>query len=257
MTLILCVVGNLNDFNRDCLISYEQMLPTDQYMLNNLNNLLETVKESYDDMNLNKALITIESFFLTQLSSFYIKSVRDRLYCEKNTSFERRSCQTALYYILIKSLVMLGPITPHLAEEAFYYSILKENNESLFRSDFNYDLNPSWNNKQIDDLFIVINQVREHFFELVQADKVSIFNVELQCNEDLFNLLNSTKSNEWIEELFFCSQLNITLNDSFKKTIILNNKQFKYSLKVDKIDDNRNYLCSFVKKQGMGRPHER
>ena len=55
--------------------------------------------------------------------------------------------------------------------------------------------------------------------------------------------MTQTQSNEWIEELFGCSQLNITLNDSFKKTIILNNKQFKYSLKVDKIDDNRNYLC--------------
>ena len=93
-SILRFIVGNLSDLNAEQLnlIEYESLLPIDKYILNSLNSLLESVTDSYEEMNLNRVVTLIENFYLANLSSFYIKSVKDRLYCEKKDSFERKSC---------------------------------------------------------------------------------------------------------------------------------------------------------------------
>lgn len=249
-SILRFIVGNLNedDLNKK-LVKYDSLLPIDKYILNQLNNLLESVNESYDDMNLTKAITSLENFFLTQLSSFYIKSVRDRLYCEKKDSLERKSCQTALYYVLIKSLVMIAPVMPHLAEEAFYHSILKKESQnddySLFRSYFNYDRNPEWKNDQIDALFVKINQMRDHFNEIIQSEKASLFEVNLECNKFMFDKLKD--SNAWLIECFGCSFLNLKLNAEMKSD---------FKLTVNKLDESRVFMCQRCRRHTSFRENE-
>jgi isoleucyl-tRNA synthetase len=223
-SILRFLVGNLSDLNVENLnlIDYELLLPIDKYILNSLNSLLESVTDSYQDMNLNKVVTLIEIFYLTNLSSFYIKSVKDRLYCEKKDSFERKSCQTALYYVLIKSLVMIGPVMPHLAEEAFCYSFLKQDKSknddySLFRSDLNFEANPNWNNSSINNLFKIIDNMRDKFFDLIQSETASQFEINLEISKELNDLImtNYKQNTKWLIECFGCSKLNIKkINDS-------------------------------------------
>jgi isoleucyl-tRNA synthetase len=81
-SILRFIVGNLSDLNAEQLnlIEYESLLPIDKYILNSLNSLLESVTYSYEEMNLNRVVTLIENFYLANLSSFYIKSVKDRLY---------------------------------------------------------------------------------------------------------------------------------------------------------------------------------
>jgi len=246
-SILRFIVGNLSDLNaqhlNESLVDYESLLPLDKYMLTCLNKLIASVTDSYDDMNLNKVVTSFENFFLTDLSSFYIKSIRDRLYCEKKNSLERKSSQTTLYYILVKSLVMLGPIMPHLAEEAFCYSILKNDQaNSLFRSELNYSTDPKWNNKTIEDLFGTIGQMRTQFFELIQSEKSSLYEINLECDSSLYDLLDhfnkSTGSNKWLMECFDCSQLNLTQTESN-----LDSNKNKFRLNVNKINESEKFVC--------------
>jgi isoleucyl-tRNA synthetase len=216
------MVGNLNDLKEsEELLPIEKLLPIDKFILSKLNSLIESVIESYDDMNLNKSLYLIENFMLTSLSSFYIKAVKDRLYCEKINSFERRSAQTALYHILTSTALMISPIMPHLAEEAFCYSVLKKQLDSnntgitLFRSDLKLIPNKSWSNKEVEIFFdSIVVKIREFFYEKVQTNNSATLEVILKCDKNLFNLLNSyNDANKWLEECFGSADLKIELLD--------------------------------------------
>lgn len=202
------------------LIEYESLLPIDKFLLNQLNTVLHQVTTNYDEMNINKSILLIENFFITQLSSLYINSVRDRLYCERQDSLERRSAQTALFHVLSKSLVMLGPIMPHLSEEAFHYSILKKMNAtddySLFRSDLNFQPDSKWANKPISNFFTILNQLRGVFFEIVQSDKMSIFQIKIKCSQDLYDLLKPHTESAWLTECFGCAKLSLELTRGVK-----------------------------------------
>lgn len=76
-SVVRFVTGNLNDFDADSnTISYENLLPLDKYILANLKQTIDLVKANYDDMNISKALNTLEAFILIKLSSYYIKCVK-------------------------------------------------------------------------------------------------------------------------------------------------------------------------------------
>lgn len=236
------IVGNLNDFKNleQDLIDYQKLLPIDKYILSKLNVLTDSVYQNFEDMNLSKSIILLENFFLSQISSFYIKSIKDRLYCDRFDSLERRSAQTALYHILIKTLLMIGPVMPHLAEEAFHYSILNKannNDSSLFRSDFDFKSNPEWENKEIDELFDFIEVLRNKFYEQVQSDNSAIYEIKLECDKNSFNLLskytNEISTLNWLNECFGSANINILQTDSFNEK---NVTTFK----------NNSMNCSFV-----------
>ncbi|MGC9064608.1 MAG: class I tRNA ligase family protein, partial [bacterium] len=63
----------------------------------------------------------VHSFCVSQLSSFYLDVLKDRLYVELPNSFKRRSSQTAMYMILKAMLKVLAPIMVHTTEEAWQY----------------------------------------------------------------------------------------------------------------------------------------
>ncbi len=231
------------------MISYEDLLPIDKYILNSLTQTFDLVNHNFKEMNLNKSVNTIESFFLTQLSSFYIKSVKDRLYCDKKDSFTRRSAQTALYHTLVKSLIMLGPIMPHLAEEAFHYSILKKHQDScLFRSDFSFSSEDhvSWKNKNIEDLFELIFCLRDKFFELLKSENAALYDISLECDEKTFEALKSVTN---LAECFSCASLEIKRNplltNKYEELISLNGQSYSCSLLIAK---TKNYMCNRCRK---------
>ena len=269
-SILRFITGNLNDLDVNKLdqqlVPYEAILPIDKYLLHQLNSLIDLVVTNYDEMQLNKTICLIENFFLTQVSSFYIKSVRDRLYCESLESLERRSCQTTLYYLLTKSLLMIAPILPHLAEEAFYFSILqkkpnKMNDYSLFRSDFKLETNPVWYNKSIEELFLVVDQFRTCFFDQIQSEKMTIFEVNIKCNQQLYDLLEtySKTSNDWLLECLGCSKLNIAkINEETNcqdlKIVKLNEIDYGFELRVKKLTDQ--FFCSRCRRYTSHRENE-
>jgi len=51
------------------------------------------------------------------MSSFYLDVLKDRLYCDKSDSRERRSARTVIYEILITITKLYAPILPFTTEE--------------------------------------------------------------------------------------------------------------------------------------------
>lgn len=85
-SVVRFVTANLADYEPEKAVTYHHLLPLDKYILANLCQTVDLVTTYYDDMHINKALNTLEAFFLSKLSSYYIKCVKVKPYFRCNFS---------------------------------------------------------------------------------------------------------------------------------------------------------------------------
>lgn len=113
------MLGNLFDFNPDTdKVSYDKLMPADQYMLLELNDVITNIIKEYDNYNYDE-IYKIVNNYVNSLSSFYLDFTKDILYIEKADSDERRSIQTVLYEILTSLIKLMAPILPYTSEEVY------------------------------------------------------------------------------------------------------------------------------------------
>ena len=77
------------------------------------------VVKAYEDYEYHPVFHAVYDFFTVDLSAFYLDVLKDRLYCSGRGSLERRSAQTAMFRILSDSLLLMAPILPFTADEAW------------------------------------------------------------------------------------------------------------------------------------------
>ena len=111
-------LGNLFDFDPDHdLVAPEEMLELDRWALTRLNSLIEEAAEAYNNYEFHVVSHAVNDFCVTELSSFYLDIMKDRLYCEEKTGLPRRSAQTALYLILSSMTKLFAPILAFTCDE--------------------------------------------------------------------------------------------------------------------------------------------
>jgi isoleucyl-tRNA synthetase len=114
------LLGTLSDFtpSRDA-VAPEALTDIDRWALDRLQQLIADVTRAYEGYEFQKAARMIVEFCETDLSSFYLDVLKDRLYANAPNDPDRRSSQTALYEIASALCRMLSPILSHTAEEAW------------------------------------------------------------------------------------------------------------------------------------------
>jgi isoleucyl-tRNA synthetase len=122
------------DFSRDQ-IEVAKMTQIDQWMMNQLNQLIVDVTAAYDRYEFYRVYHLLNHFFTVTLSATYMDILKDRLYTWKTNGLPRRSSQTVLYHTTTTLIRLMAPILTFLAEEA--YSYLKgPKQDSVFLEDF-------------------------------------------------------------------------------------------------------------------------
>ena len=125
------ILGNTSDFDPDKdMVSYNELQEIDKYALLKLNDLVRKCTESYENYDFHEAYQAINVFCVTDMSSFYLDIIKDRLYTAKANSKERRAAQTTMYIILDSLVRMLAPLTSFTAEEIWKY-MNKSKNEKV------------------------------------------------------------------------------------------------------------------------------
>ncbi len=117
--ILLANVGDAGvDFDPDKdMVAPADMLPLDQWALTRLNQLIVAVNEAYAAYDFNQVTHAVMNFCTTDMSKLYIDIIKDRVYVERKTSFERRSAQSALWLILSALTRMIAPILSFTADE--------------------------------------------------------------------------------------------------------------------------------------------
>ncbi|MCQ2558799.1 MAG: class I tRNA ligase family protein, partial [Oscillospiraceae bacterium] len=110
-------LGNLDGFDPDAPVSPAEMLELDRWAITKLNELIEKVAAAYNEYEFHVISHEINDFCVSELSSFYLDIIKDRLYCEEKDGLKRRSAQTALYMILSSMTKMFAPILAFTCDE--------------------------------------------------------------------------------------------------------------------------------------------
>jgi isoleucyl-tRNA synthetase len=75
------------------------------------------VSNAYASFEFYKIYHSVHNFCAVDLSAFYLDVLKDRLYCDKAGSQQRRSAQTVLYEVLLAITKLYAPILPFTTEE--------------------------------------------------------------------------------------------------------------------------------------------
>ncbi|OSS41927.1 Isoleucyl-tRNA synthetase [Desulfurella amilsii] len=123
------LLGNLNDFEKNLSLKYEDLEETDKWILAALEVLKEKLFKAYENYEFHLIYQNITNFCINTLSSFYLDMLKDTLYCDSISSKKRLSAQTAMKEIADVLIRFLAPILSFTTEEA--YQLNKPEKESV------------------------------------------------------------------------------------------------------------------------------
>ena len=108
----------------------------DKWIVSKLHNLIKNVTNAMDNFDAMRATVSIENFFINDLSLWYIRRSRKRMDQAEGT----------LYFVLLELSKLIAPFLPFLAEEL--YGSIKQDDmpESVHLCDF-----PVYDKDKIDD----------------------------------------------------------------------------------------------------------
>ena len=113
------MLGNLCDFDPDNhLVPVERMMDLDRFALASFNELVKTCRAAYDKYEFHAVYRAVYNFCVVDMSNFYLDIIKDRLYC--GSEAQRRSAQTALYYILDGMTRLIAPILAFTSDEIWH-----------------------------------------------------------------------------------------------------------------------------------------
>jgi len=112
------LLSNINDFDSmHHAITVEKMHSIDQYALQELNRVHTEIINAYQEYDFTRVFHTLGDYCSTDLSSFYLDIIKDRLYTAQKNSLERRSAQTVCVQILDVLTKLMAPILSFTAEQ--------------------------------------------------------------------------------------------------------------------------------------------
>ena len=111
------ILGNLDGFDPNNPVAFDDMQALDRWALARLNKLVESVNASYDRYEYHTIYHGIHNFCTVDMSNFYLDIIKDRLYCDETNGISHRAAQTAIYVVLNALVRMLAPILAFTAEE--------------------------------------------------------------------------------------------------------------------------------------------
>jgi len=90
----------------------------DRWLLSRTQSLVRDVTESLDSLSLHQSVRSLLAFITDDLSRFYIRLVRRRMWTEKNDP-DKLAAYATLYESLSTLLKLLAPLAPYITEELY------------------------------------------------------------------------------------------------------------------------------------------
>ena len=103
----------------------------DKWAIKRAQQWQDDIITAYNDYHFHVIYQKIHNFCAVDMGSFYLDVIKDRQYTSAKDSTARRSCQTAMYYIIEALTRWLAPIVSFTAEEIWQF-IPGKRGESVF-----------------------------------------------------------------------------------------------------------------------------
>ncbi|MET3194379.1 isoleucine--tRNA ligase [Bacillus sp. OAE603] len=212
------LLGNLDGFNAETdALKFDELRELDQYMLVKLNDVVKTVRESYEKYEFATVYHTIQNFCTTDLSSFYFDLSKDVLYIEPKSNKDRLAIQTVLHESLQALTRLVAPILPHTAEEVWTH-MAGTSVDSIFLTEMP-EVNDFGNTTELVAKWEKFMDLRDDVLkalEVARNEKVIgkslTASVKIYPNAEVSDLLESI--NEDLKQLLIVSQVEVADRDT-------------------------------------------
>ncbi|KAG6453866.1 hypothetical protein O3G_MSEX008382 [Manduca sexta] len=209
MRYLLSVISDVDKdkFHRKLTLNY-----FDSYMVKETENFTKQIFDHYDNFRYNHAAQSILYFVSNKVSGLYCHCVKDRLYCSQKDSAERLSAQLVVNTILISLCKALGPILPHLIEEAWQH-------HPLFEKPFYFTMvKPVLPAENIDvSIMDAILDIKKDVCVLAKNESLKKFSAKIYTNSNLYQKLtplNKINGNDSVLcEILELSSVSLELSD--------------------------------------------
>ena len=215
------ILGNINDFDVNNPVKYEDLQELDKWALMKLNQLIKDCTKAFDEYDFNKAYQALNTFCVVDMSNFYLDIIKDRLYTRKKDSIERRAAQTAMYEILSSLVRIIAPMTSFTAEEIWKHMPHKENeNKESIMLEYWPETKEEYENKELEEKWNKIIKVKEEAakaLEMARAEKIigHSLNAKVIINADKENYEFLKGKEDLLQEVFIVSGVELNESEEF------------------------------------------
>ena len=152
------ILGNLNDFQATDRVEFKDMPELEQWILNKVAILDETVREGYSNYDFQHVFQQLFHFCTVELSTIYFDIRKDALYCNSKTDLTRRSSRTVLDILFERLTTWLAPILVFTMEDV-WLNRFKTEDTSVHLEDIPETPN-QWLNPELDKKWKIIKSAR-------------------------------------------------------------------------------------------------
>jgi len=90
----------------------------DKWIISRFANTVNTVEKNLKEYNAKDAALSIEEF-VSDLSTWYLRRSRDRVWVNSVSEEDKNSFYSTLYYILVNLSIIISPFMPFISEEIY------------------------------------------------------------------------------------------------------------------------------------------
>jgi isoleucyl-tRNA synthetase len=110
---------SLDDYDpADADLAAGELTVVDEWVLSRLQTVEAEVADAWDDYAVHDALNAVFEFITEDVSRFYVKAIRERMWAERDSA-SKRGAYATLATVLDETIRLLAPITPYLTEEMY------------------------------------------------------------------------------------------------------------------------------------------
>ncbi|QCI17556.1 isoleucine--tRNA ligase [Buchnera aphidicola (Acyrthosiphon lactucae)] len=219
------ILANISDFDpKKDLVSKDNMVFLDKWAIGQSKIVQEEIIEFYKNYNFHAVVQRLMYFCSIEMGSFYLDIIKDRQYTLKYNSQERRSSQTAMYYIINALVRWIAPILSFTADEIWSYLPGKKSQyvflEEWFDKLFYLDQDNLFNHQFWNEIITIKNEINKFLEEEIKNKTINNSleaSITLYILPELFNTLKVLGKE--IKFIFLTSDIKIKLYDTAPKNI--------------------------------------
>ena len=189
------MLGNLNDFEPQQALAYDDMVSLDQWAVRLAAKMQKQIEDAYESYQFHQIYQRLHQFCVVEMGGFYLDIIKDRLYTLDPSSKARLSAQTAMQHILESFVRSVAPILSFTAEEIWGHMNGQREDSVLFATRYNGfdDIAAEQSaDQEWESLIQVRNEVAKQIEALRVAGKIGSAldaNVSLFARGDTLNSL--------------------------------------------------------------------
>jgi isoleucyl-tRNA synthetase len=217
------LLGNLDGFDPASeTVAAADMPLLDRWILERLHEVVSECRKAYETYEFRKVFNQINQFCTTDLSAVYVDVLKDRMYCDAESSPRRRASRAAMFEVFSSITRLLAPILAFTADEAWEHAAFTTG--CVHELDFpepNPDFASGEATRQVERLMEIRHLMQTAIEARVQAkdfqkNNEAAVTLTIPAGEPVATLL---RDREFATEFFIVAELAVVDGDQLAATV--------------------------------------